>query len=156
MPNPRSWWDNLTNKYTDFEELMAGAGGPENAGQQIDDLRTNPNSSFLPGLAREDRSEFDRYVHGVNFDRQNPGWRGAVTKAVTLPVATAYEMAKYYPPLLNAAAKVPGLETLAVDETTSPPSLGNVLAFNTGAFRSLGQAVNRLRQRQQRRIPSGE
>lgn len=158
-PQPtQPWWASRTvNKYADFEDLIAGAGSLDNAGQQVDAVRTNHGDGMLPGLAPEDRSQFDRYVHGAQLDEQNPGLAGAVTKAVSIPVAGAYELAKNYPPLLNAAARIPGLESLAVDDTTSPPSLDNYLAFTTGAFRGLGQSVDKMLQRRSRRIdPNGE
>jgi hypothetical protein len=162
IPEPQlPWWarSKTLNKYADFEDLIGGAGSLENAGQQIDDVRTNgPSSGYLPGLAPENRAQFDRYVHGATLDEQNPGLRGLLVKGAAIPAAGAYELAKNYPPLLNAVAKIPGFETLAVDDTTSPPSYENYLAFTAGAARGMGRtlggSLDKLRGMASRRLAS--
>lgn len=128
------------NRLADYEDIIAALGGVENAGQAIDALRTGQSAppELKERLDPSEYAQFDRYAHGANMAKQQPGIGGALTRAASVPLVVGYEGAKKYAPwLLNAAAKLPGMETLAVDETTSPADMSNVWALVSGMARQV-------------------
>ena len=122
-------------RLADYDSRMQEAGGAGEAFNAIDALRTGKGAHpALAGLERGDLSRFDRYAQGAAMAEDDP-----VATVAAVPFVAAYEGLKLAPSVLNAMARIPGWSQLKVDETTSPPSVGNVLSMYAGMARPLGQ-----------------
>lgn len=122
--------------------LIQRLGGLEKADSDIITERVKPgHQPALAGLSKEELAQADRFSQGAVTRRED----GPITAALTVPFAGAYEGTKglAQSDALLGPTGIPGLAKLLleafgpefeVDDTTSPASLDNVLAYAKGAF----------------------
>jgi hypothetical protein len=128
MPTRVPWAEKLAalEEYGDDPSVMSGV---------IDAQRTK-------GLGDQSRlAELDRFSQFANMARQDQPY-GILSMPLRAGIGTAlaagYEASKLYPPLTNAIGRTvntvaPGWgDQFRVDQTTSKPSIGNVLSALQG------------------------
>jgi hypothetical protein len=151
----------------DVAQLIQSAGGVGQLGSQVGIARGETPGALdvqaLAGMSPAQLAELDRFVQGAVFSQTNPlGFAGLPVGA---GIALLNEGSKAVPGVQDAIAQFLGEPQFETDPSSSPASLGNVIAFIKGALSGVGgerfatdqpQAQTGIRGEQGGMVPPGK